>query len=486
MSAMQRPFLTPEPEAPFYQRLAATLESMIQGHSLRPGDRIPSVRHFSAQQRVSIPTALRAYETLETRGLIEARPKSGFFVRSRQADFVRIPTFAARAPEVTDFANLDPFDSLFSPAATAGLVPLGVALADPSLLPGEKLAREMGVIARRLGPKSTNYDFAPGSEALRGELARRSLDWGCALQRDDFIIVNGGTEALSLALRATCKPGDTVIVESPTYFGLAQMIRELGLNGLPIPVESVNGMDLDAVEKAVSHQRIAACVSIANFHNPVGFLMPEDRKQQLLALLAKRSIPLIEDDVYGDLQHNGARPRCIKAFDPNGVVLLCGSFSKTLAPGYRVGYIAAGRWHSQVLRLKQISTLSNALLPSLAIAEYLRNGGYDRYLRSIRQTYRRQIGRVREAIVDSFPPGIGLSRPLGSFLLWCELPPQVDSMELFQRARREGISIAPGPLFSPDGGSFKNFIRINCGFPMTAATDRAVGLLGHLVKGLLK
>lgn len=466
---------------PVYQRLAGLLEGMIQNRSLRPGDRMPSVRQFSRQQRVSVPTALNAYATLETRGLIEARPKSGFFVRARQADLVREPAGINTSPRVVTISSGDPLEALMSDHGSAKLVPLGAALPSSRLLPAEKLARTMGAIARRLGPDSANYDVAPGSETLRREIARRSLGWGGALKPDDLVITVGCTEAVTLALRATCKPGDTVVVESPTYFNHAQALRDLQLKLLPVPVDITNGLDLKALERAIRRNRVAACVLIPNFHNPTGALMPDENKKELVALLAARQIPIIEDDIYGDLQHEGQRPRCLKAFDRDGGVILCSSFSKTLAPGYRVGYIAAGRWHSQVLSLKKTSTLAGPTLPTLAVAEFLRNGGYDRYLRSVRQAYRHQVERMREAIVESFPPGIGLSRPQGGLVLWCELPAKVDAVELFKQARAAGISLAPGPLFAP-GGGFRNFIRLSCGHPWSAQIERAVGILGHLIR----
>ncbi len=470
---------------PVYLRLAGVLEGMIRSQSLRPGDRVPSVRQFGRQQKVSVPTAMNAYATLEDRGLIEARPKSGYFVRPRQSDIVRAPVWDRQARKVTDFASLDPLDTIMSDHNNPSFVPLGAALPSADLLPGEKLARAMGALARRTPGAGVAYDVVPGNEGLRRELARRSLDWGCALQPEDFMVTNGCTEAMSLALRATCEPGDTVVVETPTYFGLANTVRELKLKALPIPVDSVSGLDLECLAKSLRKTKVSACVLIPNFQNPVGCLMPEERKKALIDLLAPRGIPIIEDDIYGDLQHHGSRPRCLKAFDPDGSVLLCGSFSKTLAPGYRVGYIAGGRWHNRVLKLKTNSTLANATLPTLAIAEFLKHGGYDRHLRTLRQAYRTQVERMREAVAASFPEGIGLSRPQGNFVLWCELPPQVDSIELWRQARAAGISLAPGPLFSPDGG-YRNFIRLNCGHPWSPLLERSVAVLGHLACSLAK
>ena len=477
------PVPAPPVSGPLYLRLAVVLEGMIQHQSLGPGDRLPSIRQFSRQQKVSVPTAMNAYATLEDRGLIEARPKSGYFVKIRRADIVRTPGWDRRIRKVTDFASLDPLDTILSDHSDPALVPLGAALPSPDLLPGDKLARAMGAIARRAPGAGLSYDVVPGSETLRRELARRSLDWGCGFQPEDFMITNGCTEAISLALRATWMPGDTVAVETPTYFGIASTLRDQQLKALPIPVDSVNGLDLDTLAGALRKTKISACVLIPNFQNPVGSLMPEARKRALIDLLAPRGIPIIEDDIYGDLQHQGSRPRCLKAFDPDGSVLLCGSFSKTLAPGYRVGYIVGGRWQERLLRLKKNSSLANATLPTLAVAEFLKHGGYDRHLRTLRQAYRIQVERTREAVVASFPEGIGLSRPQGNFVLWCELPAQVDSIELWKQARRAGISLAPGPLFSPDGG-YRNFIRLNCGYPWSPLLERSIAILGHLARGL--
>ncbi len=470
-----------KPREPIYIQLANGLEELIRDKSLRPGDRLPSVRRFSVQQRVSVPTAMQAFATLETRGVIEARPKSGFYVRATRSTFTPEPTATGSTLKVTDFASHDPIGSLLLDQTNSKLVPLGAALPGADLLPGVKLARIMASVCRKMGDNSVRYDVVPGSEVMRHELSRYSLEWGCRLKADDFILTHGATEAVSLALRVTCQPGDTVVVESPTYFGFARMLRELGLKALAVPVDTATGMDLDVLEKALRRRRVSAALLIPNFHNPVGFTMPDTHKLRLVQMLSARGIPIIEDDIYGDMQHHGPRPSCIKSFDQDGSVILCSSFSKTLAPGYRVGYMSSGRWHAPIAALKRATTLSGSTLPTLAIAEFLRNGGYDRYLRSVRQSFRQQVDRMREAIVESFPEDIALTRPQGSFILWCELPVHVDSVQLAKEARAAGISIAPGPLFSPDGG-FRHFIRINCGCRWNKEMERAVTVLGHLVK----
>lgn len=472
------PTQTPEP---LYQQLADRLASMIQGQSLRAGDRMPSVRVFSRQQRVSVPTAMHAYATLEARGDIEARPKSGFFVRSRLADGVRAPEPLRTRPRRTDGAMLDPLESVMLDLADPSLVPLGAAVPGPDLLPAATLHRTMNAIGRRSAATLVSYDMAPGSAVLRQAIARRSLEWGCSLTPDDIIVTTGCTEALSLALSAVCSAGDTVVVESPTYFGLARMLRDMGLHALPVPVSSDTGIDLDMLEQVLRRTRVSACVLLANFHNPVGCLMPDANKRTVVRLLEQYGVPLVEDDIYGDLQHDGARPRCLKADDRSGSVLLCSSFSKTLAPGLRVGYVVPGRHYQRVLALKRSRTLACAELPALAVADFVRNGGYDRHLRAMRRAFRERVYRVRGAVAATFPEGTAMSRPAGGCVLWCELPPRVDTLELYTRAKAAGISIAPGAMFGP-GGGFEHHIRLNCGHPFSDRMERAIATVGKLAR----
>jgi DNA-binding transcriptional MocR family regulator len=309
------------------------------------------------------------------------------------------------------------------------------------------------------------------------------LDWGCHLSSDEFIVVNGATEGVHLALRAATKPGDTVLIESPTYHGLVHILNQIGLKAVAVPASAREGLSIESVERALRRHKIAAITLIPNFNNPLGSVMPEENRLALLELAGKSRIPIIEDDIYGDLQHEGARPRCLKALDKDGLVLLCGSFSKTLAPGYRVGYISPGILYERIVHLKTATNWGNATLPALAIAEFLRNGGYDHHLRKIRRTYRDQVQKMREAVATEFPNPVKISNPRGGFVLWVELPAAVDAMRLFAEARKAGISIAPGPIFSPVG-DFPNYIRLSCGFPWSIKIERAIVVLGRLVSRL--
>jgi DNA-binding transcriptional MocR family regulator len=470
------------PDSPaLYEQVAARVEHLIRAGTLRPGERIPSVRRAAAQHGVSVTTIVEAYLALENRGLIEARPKSGFYVRPRLREPVLEPATTRPAGAATAVGVGELQARIFDAARNPEVVPFGAAYPGAEVLPVTKLSRIMAAVSRQAGARGLGYDMPPGTETLRRQIARRSLDWGGTLSPEEILTTCGGTEALALSLRAVTKPGDIVAIESPTYFGVLQTIEELRRNALEIPMHPRDGLDLDALERALRRHRIAACLATPNFNNPLGSLMPDAHKQRLLELLARREVPLIEDDINGDLAHDGHRPRTVHSWDRSGRVLLCGSFSKTLAPGYRVGWVAPGRYFERVKTLKLTSTLATATLPQLAVAEFLANGGYAHHLRSLREHFAEQLRRMSEAVAASFPSEIKLTRPRGGFVLWIELPGKLSALELHARALAEKISIAPGPMFSAKQG-FPNFIRLNGGHAWTSRLERAVEQLGGLVK----
>jgi DNA-binding transcriptional MocR family regulator len=468
---------------PLYLQVADNVADLISAGSLRMGDRVPSVRRLSRQQKVSIPTILRAYMELESRRLIEARPKSGFYVRPRLSEAVGEPS-AAHRTTAAPWADFHPSTPIVRDLSNPAFVPFGGAIPSPELLPMTKLSRITGNIAREYSGEVLSYDPVPGSEKLRREISRRSLDWGCHLGADEFLITNGATEAIHLALRAVTQPGDSVLIESPAYYGFIHILNQMGLKAVAVPATAREGISLEGVEAVLKKRRIAAILVVPSFSNPLGCQMPEEARKALLQMTEKKNIPIIEDDIYGDLQHEGPRPRCLKAFDGDGRVILCGSYSKTLAPGYRVGYAAPGRWLNKMVHLKIATNWGSASLPALAVAEFLRNGGYDHHLRTIRRTYRDQVQKMREAVAEAFPAPVKISNPRGGFVLWVELAPQVDAMRLFAEARKAGISIAPGPIFSQTG-EFANYIRLSSGFPWNAKMEAAIGTLGKLIAGMV-
>jgi DNA-binding transcriptional MocR family regulator len=466
-----------------YEQIAHKITGLIEQGTLRPGERIPSVRRFSAQNGVSISTVMQAYALLEDHGVIEARPQSGYYVRLRFRDLPPEPAIS-HPPVSASRVNVgDLVIRIHEAVEKPDILPLGAACPSLELLPSQKLNRTLGAVLRRTNYAGVAYESVMGHQQLRHQISRRALDWGYHLAENDVITTFGCTEALNLCLRAVAGPGDTIAVESPTYFGILQIIESLKMKALEIATDPKDGLCLDALEAVIKKRLAKACVLMPNFQNPLGCCMPEENKKQLVKMLGRYETPLIEDDIYGDLYHGADRPKPAKAFDKNGLVLLCASFSKTLSAGYRIGWTAPGRFKAQVQRLKLTNTMAAAPLLEMAVAEMLRNGGYDHYLRRIRKAYATQVQLTTQAICKYFPAGTKVTRPSGGFLLWVELPKSVDALALYRKALAERISIAPGPLFSAKP-RYLNFIRLSCGHPWSLELEQGLAKLGELARAM--
>lgn len=467
---------------PLYQRVAEQVAAMIQGGTLRGGDRVPSVRRLSRQLSVSISTVLQAYQLLESRGLIAPRPQSGFYVKAAWRPLAPEPpqTRPAAAPRKVTVAGL--IMRLLKSGSDPSLVPLGSADPGDHCLPTQKLNRIQASLARRVRHGINAYDHPPGLPALRQQVARIMMDAGCSLRPDEIITTCGCQEALLLCLRAAAGPGDVIAIDSPTYYGHLQAIESLGMRALEIPTSPRTGTDLDALEQRVRTRRIAACLVVPSYHNPLGSEMPPENKLRLVRMLTRAGVPLVEDDAYGDLGFADARPPACKAWDRDGSVLYCSSFSKTLTPGLRVGWCVPGRYFERVQLLKVASTLATPTLAQRTLAEFLATGGFERHLRRVRKLYAQQVQRYADAIARHFPPGTCVSRPAGGYVLWVKLPPGGDATALADRALERGITIAPGAIFSPSG-RHHDCLRISCGLEWGDRIDGALRTLGQLARG---
>lgn len=464
-----------------YQEIAERLASAIALGVYRPGERLPSVRQLAETQQVSAATAVQALRYLEDLGRIEARPRSGYYVRPA-APATKLPEPAESGPvlQPSPVSGQELVLRLAKAAAERRTVPFGAAVPAPSFLPVLRIERALAGCARRHRNRIAGYEMAQGNPELRRQIARRMLEAGCALAADDIVVTNGCQEAIALALRAVTQTGDIVAIESPTFYGQFQVIEALGLKAIEIPTHPRDGISLEALQLACEQWPVKACLVVPNYSNPLGFLMSESRKRELLGLAERHRFALIEDDVYGDLGHGAKRPPVIKAWDDDGRVLHCSSFSKSLSPGLRIGWIAPGRYLKSVEYLKYTANLATPSLTQLAVAELLADGGFERGLRQSRRRYAEAVARMTAAIVRYFPAATKLTQPAGGFVLWLELPDAVDALVLARRALTEGISIAPGPVFSATG-KYRNFIRINCACDWDRNIERAVEKLGRLV-----
>lgn len=467
--------------APLYLELAGEIQSLVQQGTLRAGHRLPSVRRMALQRDVSISTVIQAYTVLENRSVLEARPQSGFYVRPQLAVQAPEPRMARPMARPTYVGVHDLTAEMISLAGDADYVPFGAACPHHTLFPTKKLARLVGAVCRNdpalLGRYAMNWAFDP----LAREVARRYLQCGVPLPHEELVITIGCAEAIILSLRAVTKPGDTVAVETPAYFGFLETIQSLNLRVLEIPTDSRTGLCLDATRDALAHNDVKALIVMPSFQNPLGSCMPDEKKAKLYQLLAEYDVPAIEDDIYGDLHFGDRRPKPLKAWDTEGRVLLCSSFGKTLAPSLRVGWCAPGRYLERVRRLKFSSTLGTPVILQKTVSDFLRNGGYDHHLRSIRRAYQNQVQFFSHAILRHFPEGTRLSRPQGGFILWVELPAGIDTLQLHRDALKQRINTAPGALFSVKD-RYRNCLRMNCGLPWNESIEQAIHTLGDLAK----
>jgi DNA-binding transcriptional MocR family regulator len=464
-----------------YEQVAARLQSLISDGTLKPGDRLPSVRKLKQQLSVSTSTVMEAYRLLEDRGLVTVRPQSGYYVKLGPTGLPQEPAFTT-PPHQPCEVDISLAFQVINAMRDDSLVKLGAALPTLELLPLAQLNRLMGKVLRGNAIQAHAYGTPLGCPELRTELAKRMLDAGCSAAPDQLVITNGASEAIYLSLQAVTRPGDTVAIESPTYFATLEALKSLGLKALTLPTHPRQGISLNHLEEALHTGEVKACLLVSNFSNPLGHAMDDLNKKRLVDLLNRYQVPLIEDDVYGDIYFEGSRPKAIKTFDTEGRVLYCASVSKTLSPGLRVGWCGGGRYHADIARFKAIINQSTAVAVQLTVAAFLANGGYERHLRNLRRAYRDQMARMQQAIVEHFPPEVCVTRPQGGHVLWIEMPPEFDAMRLYREALNAKIAIAPGVMFSASGNCYKNCFRLNTAVVWTDEVERAIETLGYLAK----
>ena len=464
-----------------YAALAADIEASILAGVLRPGDKLPSVRHTCASRGVSASTVFQAYYLLEARGLVQARERSGYFVR---AGLRRAPPEPEQASQPADQSiAVDVSERVFEVLESSmarDVVPLGSAFPSPLLYPLQRLSQALATSAKSLDPWRSVDDLTPGHADLRRQIALRYLAAGMPVSADDIVITNGALEALNLCLTAVTRAGDAVVVESPTFYAALQSLERMGLHAIEVPTHPREGIDLAALEATIVRHRPKACWLMTTFQNPLGSLMPEAKKKALVALTTRHGVALIEDDVYAELYFGDQRPLPAKAFDTEGLVLHCGSFSKSLAPGYRIGWAAPGRFARAVARHKLTSTLSASAPAQAALALYLERGGFDKHLRKLRAALAAQQAVFAQAVGHYFPPGTRATRPEGGYFLWVELPEGCDALHIHRQALAQGISVAPGPIFSASH-AFMNCLRLNYGHTWNARTEQALATLGQII-----
>lgn len=464
-----------------YLQVADGLEQMIARDVLKIGDKLPSVRVLSEEKGISMSTAFQAYYHLEGKGLIEARPKSGYYVRFNHRRFPSLPESSTQEPATHEVSVGEMIDSIYRDIASPVMANFAIAVPHTSLLPLAKLNKSVLYALRNDKDHCAGYEDTQGHAALRQQLAKQAFNWGGRVAADDIVVTGGCLEAVTLSLKAVTQPGDTVAIEMPGYFGIYQTIESLGLKVVEIPASMTTGIDLVKLQQAIEQFSIKACVVVPNFSNPTGSCMPEENKKKLVSMITRHKIPLIEDDIYGELYFGRNRPRTCKYYDSKGWVIHCSSLSKSLAPGYRIGWVIPGRFFDSVKKQKRLTNISSPTLPQAAIAHFLAHGRYEYHLKHLRKALHTQCLRYTQAIIDYFPAGTRITRPQGGYLLWVELAKKLNTFALRTEAMKQKISIVPGKIFSASG-LYGNCIRISFGRPWSEEVHLGLQQLGKLIK----
>lgn len=463
-----------------YEKFADEIAGLIRTGVLAPGEKVPSVRHASRTYGVSPSTVFQAYYLLEDRGLIHARARSGYFVREHARRPLHEPEVRAGTAQTTDVDVSELVFSVLGSLKDPHTVPFGSAFPSPDLFPLPRLARSMAHSVRDMPSHAVIADMTEGNPDLRRQIALRYMVSGVRLPLEELVITTGAMEALNLCLQSVTEPGDLVAIESPAFYATLQVLERLKLKAVEIPVHPREGIDLDSLASSLEQLPIKACWFMSSLQNPLGASMSDDKKRGLYALLQRHQVPLIEDDVYAELYYGTQPPKPVKSFDREGLVMHCGSFSKCLAPGYRVGWVAGGRYAQRIARLKLMTTISPSVPAQAALADYLQHGGYDRHLRKLRHQLETQQASMLASAARHFPADTRVTRPSGGYFLWFEFAERVDALQLFRLALAQGISLAPGPIFSATRG-FGHCARLNHGHPWSTQSEQAMATLGRII-----
>ena len=468
-----------------YIRLADEFESKIKAGDFEIGEKLPSIRRLHHRSGLSITTVYQALIELEKRNLVETRPKSGFYVKTPIQQVLNLPDPERHKVRPHKVSINELFTAIVETMGDKSMVHFGGAAPAPALLPYKSITRAIRSVINTEIESVLTYEPPQGISELRREIAKQMFGTAANIEADQIIITNGCMEAIALCLKSVADPGDKIAVESPCFQGFLQIMEDLNLVALELPTHPVSGIDLDALEDALKTQKIKACILGPNVNNPLGYVMPEDHKRRLVKMMNTKNIPIIEDGIYNDLYFGQELPPTLKSFDEKDLILYCSSFSKTLAPGLRVGWAAPGRFYKKVKRFKVNGSITCSGLNQRIVAECLKKGLYNRHIRKMKNELKVQISKMTKALADYFPPDTKISSPQGGLLLWVQLHPSVDGFEVYRKALKKKIAIMPGFLCS-SSGRYKSCIRLNCGFPWNERIESSIAALGRTIKAMIK
>lgn len=462
-----------------YLKIANSVTEQIKSDTLQFGDRLPSLRSAQKLYNVSLNTVKQAYMELESRSLVESRPKYGYYVSQTSQRKLALPSVAKMKVSEEKNSPEDLIGKVFGSISGTDMTQFALGIPGKSLLPVAKMKKCMIEVIKRKSDSGTNYEPVQGSVGLRREIAKWSIVMEGKITEDDLVITSGAMNGVYNCLMAVTQPGDYVAVESPVYFGILQAIQLLGLKAVEIPTHPITGVDLDALKKVMP--KLSACCFVVNYNNPLGFQMPDENKKELVRMLTEHNVPLVEDDVYGNIYFGAGRPKPCKFYDEAGIVMWVGSVSKTLAPGYRVGWVAPGKFKEKIIRQKLVQTVSSPSLFSDVIADFLEHGRYDHHLRMFRKKLYSNYLQIQKSVTQYFPDNTKVSEPKGGFMLWLELDKRICTEDLYDEAVSQKVNFAPGRMFS-QYNQYQNCMRLNYALEWTDRVESDLEKLGKMIK----
>jgi DNA-binding transcriptional MocR family regulator len=467
-----------------YRQVMDVIVTMMENEVLRPGDKVPSLRKMSEEQNVSLSTVMQAYMELESVGMLEARPQSGFYVSGGTI----VPRETVRVTKPSDqpmqVKNSNLIQEILYAVTNPEIIPLGCAMPATELLPHRELNSIMKKLLSTDSETRVEYGDVQGHKFFRQQLAYYMNMNGNSISSDNIIITNGASEGITMAMRAVTRPGDLVLMESPSYFGFMHLLETAKVYALELPTSPQDGILMKDFREALNRFDVKAVLVQPNYGNPMGHTYPEDVRKELVELCNKKDIPVIEDDINGDFNFSGRRLGNLKKYDKNGNVIHVSSFSKSLAPGYGVGWIEPGKYFDEILRQKIASSMATNTVPQLTVAHFLASGKFPRHLRKMNNSLKAQVETYTYQILRHFPEGTRVTRPQGGFVLWVEMPEKVDTLDMYPRALKEKISFSPGGIFSSQQ-KYNNCMRVNCGFPWDSKFEKSIIKLGEIAKSYL-
>lgn len=440
-----------------YEIFTSVIEEQIKNETFRNGDRLPSVRAIKEKYHISVSSVQSGYEYLMLKGLVKSNPRSGYFVDYQNDKIPKAETKLLPVSKDVAFSkNVLLTSARDKPSAINSFN--NTAPGD-FLVPQKLILRTMQEVIREKGSALLRYYPPNGSFELRNLIADRMNKLNCSMNAEEIIITDGTLQALFIALHTVTKEGDVIAIESPCVFSVLEVAANLNLKIIEIPVNYQDGFDIEYLKKVCETNTIKALVVTPNFHNPTGILMKEETKKDLAELAENFQFPIIENDIYGDIYFSEKRPTCIKSFDQKGWVITVSSFSKTLAPGIRLGWLNAGKFYAQAEKSKfSLGRTVSPIYQELMIKLLIKNS-YDRHLRSFRKKLNQQAMLLLNTLRTYFPKDSYFHQPEGGYSIWGELPERIDMDKFYEYCEKNRILFTPGNTFSVSG-EYKRCFRI--------------------------